>query len=299
MKRSGFTLIELLVVIAIIALLVGILLPALGKARTSSRLAVSLSNVRQIQGATLGYRNDFKDQVPTFFGYQFDRPEGPQNPPFTAAVWFYGGKYCNTRWTAQSIYDLPPGRRPLNGYLYPDATLDRTLIASNRGRVELPAYKSPGDRGSAYDIDGTSGVFNYTITGYDDIGTSYPMNFFWWSTGRLDNTAAGWIEASRWAHRQLNLASTDPTKLVTYSDQTAPVIITDDAPVPSRRMGEFGDGNRSVMSFLDGHADYMQLERRTATPLNPYNALGFGSLVSGPNDKPFKYSFVLTQQRVR
>ena len=60
---SGFTLIELLVVIAIIALLMGILLPALNKARKHGKRSVCLSNNRQLLLAWLAYADTFDGKL--------------------------------------------------------------------------------------------------------------------------------------------------------------------------------------------------------------------------------------------
>lgn len=63
-RDRGFTLIELLVVIAIIALLIGILLPALGRARDSARRTVDLTNVRSMGLVMTLYANDNRDWYP-------------------------------------------------------------------------------------------------------------------------------------------------------------------------------------------------------------------------------------------
>jgi len=61
-----FSLIELLVVIAIIAILSSILLPALGKARETSKSILCVSNLRQVYSAgALSYANDYNDWLPT------------------------------------------------------------------------------------------------------------------------------------------------------------------------------------------------------------------------------------------
>jgi prepilin-type N-terminal cleavage/methylation domain-containing protein len=62
--RAGFTLIELLVVIAVIALLIGLVFPALGTARESSRRTKCLANLRGIGMGLAVYLNDSKGLLP-------------------------------------------------------------------------------------------------------------------------------------------------------------------------------------------------------------------------------------------
>src|SRR5438876_2378314 len=73
----GFTLVELLVVIGIIAVLIGILLPALSKAREASRRAACLSNLRQLGQFLTMYANTHHDCLPNGNGPQrWDDPIG-------------------------------------------------------------------------------------------------------------------------------------------------------------------------------------------------------------------------------
>jgi prepilin-type N-terminal cleavage/methylation domain-containing protein len=85
-KQSGFTLIELLVVIAIIALLAGMLLPALAKAKTKAQGIACMNNMRQLTLAWIQYAHDANDHIPYASAANLAAPT-PQSDPY---VWVTG-----------------------------------------------------------------------------------------------------------------------------------------------------------------------------------------------------------------
>ncbi len=272
-RRSGFTLIELLVVVAIIGLLVAILLPALAKARTVARLVASKSNCRQIAIGQFTYGSDFKERYP-IRSSPGREANGPAPTQAGWCSWMFGGKNANVYWQSYSggLFDEPAGLRPVNAYVHPDINLSmsdtKAEIAQpgNRNFVELPAFRSPGDRVS-YQRNWPNA--NLQISSYDDVGTSYHVNMKWWdgfyahyqsrSPQRPGESIwAYWNRAVQEGSRRISLASNfDPTKFVWFHDQTSDVVAN--ANPPRRIMGEFGEINKSVMSFVDGHVDYIEV----------------------------------------
>src|SRR4051794_16449042 len=83
-RKPGFTLVELLVVIGIIALLISILMPALGKARAAANAIKCASNLRNMGLALQMYYQENKQIVPTSW---IGRNGGDYMNPTYAYTW--------------------------------------------------------------------------------------------------------------------------------------------------------------------------------------------------------------------
>ena len=144
-SHFGFTLIELLVVLAVISLLMAILLPVLGKARTLTRRVVCAAHLRQIG---LAWHQYLDENAGKFY-------RASENAEYT-----YGG------WKGIYYPDTP---RPLNRYV--NANLPELPETESQAK----AFHCPADNGSigfsVFQGLGTSYTTNILLTGQDQTGS--------------------------------------------------------------------------------------------------------------------------------
>ncbi|QJW94837.1 DUF1559 domain-containing protein [Frigoriglobus tundricola] len=175
-RRLGFTLIELLVVIAIIAILIGLLLPAVQKVREAAARMTCSNNMKQIALACHNYASTYNDAFPALF-----------DANFTGGDWG-GGNPCR----GQVFVSLLPYIEQQNLYTtfqnVGNATgsyldLQNQGVSIGSGAI-LKTYTCPSDPtfGTGSNVNGVGGwasgcyVANFQVFGNPNYGDYAPNN---------------------------------------------------------------------------------------------------------------------------
>jgi prepilin-type N-terminal cleavage/methylation domain-containing protein len=260
-RRRAFTLVELIMVLLVLAGLVAVTLPLAARAaKQDSRQVTSQNNVRQILEARSAFSEDNQGGLPMRgTSYTNGNMNGWDG-------WHFGGKNNDVLWTG-SVFDESAFSRPLNSYLIgfdiprpPGYTSTGsgatwnfnhgTPTAQQRATLQIPVYRSPGDRAS---YQGTSPSPNPLRSCYNDVGTSYLLNMKWWD---MPGLPTGFTAKFNEGVNRIALAAMQPppSLYVWIHDQTAGQVANG---FPTT--GEFGGLNHSMLGFLDGRAEYMSL----------------------------------------
>ncbi len=242
-ERPGFTLIELLVVISIIALLIGILLPALAASRRVARDMLCGSNIRQIAVGVFTYSQDFGEVTPA----PELRPNFLELIPWQAAIW---ENVTNT--------DLDDTQLRINSK---HDYLRETVFECPQSLAQQVGYSETDHRHNGY------GINNGVIGVRGNVGLQK-------STDERKREAKRMDLIDSPASTLLLADSTRPA--IEYYDRGSSensIALGDQAMLGAKgRHGEQLDRVKWNIAFYDGSARLMLFNDIPATPLAYYNA---------------------------
>ena len=225
---AGFTLIELLVVISIIALLVGILLPALSSARNAAKGVQCKSLLRQYATTTECYCNDYKDYMLDAYTYF--------NPSSGIAVYWVGGNGELTEEMTRCPGDDSTDGLGRTGPVY----YNEAVKPDGNTNWDSPSYASTGVKCS---IGGNENILSATGR-----RTRNGYSAMWVRRTEFDNFQVSKIGV--WADWQNN----------PVEEQVSRVFWTPNNGSTDIGSAVFRHANSSNIAYLDGHVGAMVAE---------------------------------------
>jgi len=275
--RRAFTLVELLVAISIIAILIGMLFPALAGARKSAWGAACLANLRQHGVAWTAYIQDHR-----FF--PFERPSDLAVDDQLTHMWDWGG----VNWVKQGDINKAGDAVGSTRYLYSSRPLNPYYDLPKFNTRATPAFHCPADDGLRYapdvpmfgneDVEHLSDASDKS-TVYGIRGSSYMANEWIWVK---PGSRGGFGGLTRNPESNLHASGfTTKNSLVDITDPSRFIVVGDAGPFQAGRMGDerfykiYGNdggafdgswfyswwhGNqRGQMAFLDGSARAIEI----------------------------------------